>query len=77
MKVQTTLMRGTLAKTAIVLACVVALAGCKTVAGWFGADPAKHANDPAELTDITPTVKVQKMWSAEIKDAGGKAIAFQ
>lgn len=66
MKVQTTLMRGTLAKTAIVLACVVALAGCKTVGGWFGADPAKHANDPAELTDITPTVKVQKMWSAGV-----------
>jgi len=66
MKVQTTLMRGTLAKTAIVLACVVALAGCKTVGGWFGADPAKHAQDPAELTDITPTVKVHKMWSAGV-----------
>ncbi|UHQ18922.1 outer membrane protein assembly factor BamB [Lysobacter sp. KIS68-7] len=61
MKFQTTLKR-----TAIVFACVVALAGCKTVGGWFGADPAKHAQDPAELTDITPTVKVQKMWSVGV-----------
>jgi outer membrane protein assembly factor BamB len=61
----------TLKRTALLLACVVALGGCTTVKGWFGADPSKHANDPAKLTDITPTVQVAKMWSVDVGKGEG------
>jgi outer membrane protein assembly factor BamB len=50
-------------RVALVLACVVALGGCTTIKGWFGAKDDKKLTEPAELTDITPTVQVSKMWS--------------
>ena len=66
MKVQNTLKR-----SALILACVVALAGCSTIGGWFGADKSKKANEPAELTDITPSVTVSKMWSTSVGKGEG------
>ena len=66
MKVQNTIKRSVL-----VLACVVTLAGCSTIGGWFGADQSKKANEPAELTDITPSLTVSKLWSANVGDGEG------
>jgi outer membrane protein assembly factor BamB len=58
---------------AIVLLLGVALAGCSTVKGWFGG---KHAADkplkPAELAEITPTVTVTKLWSANAGKGEGR-----
>jgi len=52
-------------RVSIVLACALALAGCSTVKGWFGAGKSdKKAAEPAELTDFTPTAKVTRLWSA-------------
>jgi outer membrane protein assembly factor BamB len=53
-----------LVRTSAVLLCVFALAGCSTVKGWFGGKKEKP-NEPAELTDFTPAVKVTKLWSAK------------
>ena len=63
--------RHTIQRAALVLACVVALGGCTTIKGWFGADDKKAATEPAELVDITPTVKVSKMWSVDAGDGEG------
>ncbi|MFS8063562.1 MAG: outer membrane protein assembly factor BamB [Luteimonas sp.] len=58
---------------AIALLLGVALAGCSTVKGWFGS---KHGADkplkPAELSDITPTVTVTKLWSAKAGKGEGR-----
>ncbi|MFT3668405.1 MAG: outer membrane protein assembly factor BamB [Pseudoxanthomonas sp.] len=50
--------------TAAVL--VTALGGCSTIKGWFdGKGKAdEKPTEPAELVDITPTVSVSKLWSA-------------
>jgi outer membrane protein assembly factor BamB len=53
-------------RVAAVVLCAFALAGCSTVKGWFGGkkkDDGKP-NEPAELTDFTASVKVDKIWSA-------------
>ncbi|BCT93789.1 outer membrane protein assembly factor BamB [Lysobacter helvus] len=56
-------------RVSLVLCCVIALAGCSTVKGWFGAGKdEKKALEPAELTEFTPTATVKKLWSAK---AGG------
>ena len=51
----------------------VALAGCSTVKGWFGS---KHGADkplkPAELSEITPTVTVTRLWSANAGKGEGR-----
>ena len=57
-------------RAAIVLACVVALAGCSTVKGWFSKDD-KKALEPAELTEFTASVQPTKMWSAQAGDGEG------
>ena len=58
---------------AIVLLLGVALAGCSTMKGWFGG---KHGADkplkPAELADITPTVTVTRLWSANAGKGEGR-----
>ncbi|MGR4877214.1 outer membrane protein assembly factor BamB [Pseudoxanthomonas sp. LARHCG66] len=43
-----------------------ALGGCSTVKGWFDGDdkPDEKPTDPAELVDITQSVSVSKLWSA-------------
>jgi outer membrane protein assembly factor BamB len=43
---------------------VLALGGCSTIKGWFGSKVDEKPSEPAELVDITPTVNVAKLWSA-------------
>jgi len=57
-------------RAALLLACAVALGGCTTIKGWFGAAD-KSATEPAELTDLTPTVQVAKMWSVDVGKGEG------
>ncbi|PPJ42775.1 MULTISPECIES: outer membrane protein assembly factor BamB [unclassified Pseudoxanthomonas] len=49
-----------LAATALVLI----LGGCSTIKGWFGSKQDEKPTEPAELIDITPSVAVSKLWSA-------------
>ncbi|OZA29489.1 MAG: outer membrane protein assembly factor BamB [Hydrogenophilales bacterium 17-61-9] len=51
------------------LGLALALSGCSTVGGWFGAGPAKAR--PAELVDFKPTVNLAEAWKGETGDAGG------
>ncbi|WP_081974602.1 outer membrane protein assembly factor BamB [Novilysobacter arseniciresistens] len=45
--------------------CVLAVAGCSTVKGWFdGKD--EDATEPAKLTEFSPTVTVSELWSADV-----------
>lgn len=54
------------ARTALLLAAVLATAGCSTIKGWFGGkDDAKKASEPAELTEFPATASVSKLWSAK------------
>ena len=48
---------------ALLLAGAVALGGCSTVKGWFGGKRGETLK-PAELTEFTPSLKVEKLWSA-------------
>lgn len=59
-------------RAALVLACVFILGGCTTIKGWFGGKDDKKAAEPAELTDITPTATVAKMWSVGAGKGEGK-----
>lgn len=63
----------TLFRSSLVLLCAFALGGCTTIKGWFGGkkDDGKP-NEPVELTDITPTVKVSKLWSANAGKGEGR-----
>jgi outer membrane protein assembly factor BamB len=49
---------------AVLLLCVVALAGCSTIKGWFGSKKDKGP-EPAELTEFAPSATVNKIWSAK------------
>lgn len=62
-----------LLRSSAVLFCVLALAGCTTIKGWFGGgkDDGKP-NEPAELTDFTPSVSVSKIWSAKAGKGEGR-----
>ncbi len=58
-------------KRAVVLvALVLAMAGCSTIKGWFGGKDAeaKKAAEPAELVDFEATVRPVKVWSANLGD---------
>ena len=63
----------TLYRSSLVLLCAFALGGCTTVKGWFGGkkDDGKP-NEPVELTKITPTLKVAKLWSANAGKGEGR-----
>lgn len=50
---------------AIALLCVVALAGCSTIKGWFGGKDKDKSGEPVELTEFTATATVSKLWSAK------------
>ena len=52
----------------------VALSGCSTVKGWFaGKDAeAKKALEPAELVKFDTTVKVDRIWSANVGKGEGR-----
>jgi outer membrane protein assembly factor BamB len=49
---------------ALLLAGTVALGGCSTVKGWFGGKRGETLK-PAELTEFSPSLKVEKLWSAK------------
>ncbi|HZH44226.1 MAG TPA: outer membrane protein assembly factor BamB [Lysobacter sp.] len=60
-------------RTLTLLACVLALAGCSTIRGWFGGkDEVGKPNEPTELADITPTVTVTRLWSQGAGDGEGR-----
>lgn len=48
-----------------IAACLVALSGCATVKGWFGGKKGQEAK-PAALVQITPEIKVDRLWSAKL-----------
>ncbi|MBT9591053.1 MAG: PQQ-binding-like beta-propeller repeat protein, partial [Thiobacillus sp.] len=52
----------------IALGLALALSGCSTVGGWFGAGPTKAK--PAELVEFKPTVTLAEAWKGETGDAG-------
>lgn len=60
-----------LLRSSAVLFCALALGGCSTVKGWFGGKKEKP-NEPAELTDFTPTVTVDKIWSEKAGKGEGR-----
>ena len=64
------------ARVALVLAGVVALAGCTTVKGWFGGK-AGNALKPAELTDFAATAKAERLWALDLGDGEGALGARQ
>jgi outer membrane protein assembly factor BamB len=53
----------------IAIGLVLALSGCSTVGGWFGAGSAKAK--PAELVEFKPTASLTEAWKAETGDADG------
>ncbi|WP_305803998.1 outer membrane protein assembly factor BamB [Stenotrophomonas sp. YIM B06876] len=61
-------------RIATVLLVTLALSGCTTMKGWFaGKDAeAKKALEPAELVKFEPTVKVDKLWSANVGKGEGR-----
>ena len=54
-----------LRKLAILLMLAVAASGCTTIKGWFGGRKSEEATKPAELTKITPSVSITRLWSAK------------
>lgn len=54
----------TFARTGLVLLCAFALGGCSTIRGWFDGDDDDSA--PTELTDITPSVAIDELWSVDV-----------
>ena len=48
----------------VLLLCVIALAGCSTIKGWFGSKKDKGP-EPAELSEFAPSATVSKIWSAK------------
>lgn len=61
----------------LMLACVLALGGCSTVKGWFDGDDKGKPSEPAELTDIVPSVQVSELWSADVGKGEGRLGAQQ
>jgi outer membrane protein assembly factor BamB len=67
--------RSMLLRSSVVLLCAMSLAGCSTIKGWFGDDKKKDdgkPTEPTELTDITPSVTVSKIWSARAGKGEGR-----
>ena len=63
----------TVVRVSLVLGCALALAGCSSVKGWFGGKKGDDKpNEPVALTDITPTVSVSKLWSANAGKGEGR-----
>lgn len=59
--------RSHVVRAALVLLCTAVLAGCSTISGWFS-DDAEKAREPVELTEITPTITVNELWSVDVGD---------
>ncbi len=54
--------------------CLSALliGGCTTVKGWFTVDE-EDANQPAPLVDITPEIRIKKLWSTGVGSGQGSS----
>jgi outer membrane protein assembly factor BamB len=52
----------------VLLAAVALLGGCK----WFKSPGKDNVDPPTELTDITTTLSVQKLWSRNLGDGAGR-----
>lgn len=52
------------ARVGATLLCIVAVSGCTTVRGWFSGKGETKADKPAALVEITPSVAVSRLWSA-------------
>lgn len=65
--------RASMLRNSALLLCALGLGGCSTIKGWFagGKDDAKP-NEPAELTDFSPSVTVAKIWSAQAGKGEGR-----
>lgn len=74
------MMRATspIVRLAAITALVVVLGGCSTVKGWFSGKDKEGEKpvEPAELVDVTPTVAVAKLWSANA-GKGEKRLGLQ
>ncbi|MGE5320576.1 MAG: outer membrane protein assembly factor BamB [Hyphomicrobiaceae bacterium] len=55
-------------KHLIVAGLALAISGCSTVSGWFGAGPAKAK--PAELVEFKPSASLAEAWKAETGNTG-------
>lgn len=53
----------------LVAGLVLALSGCSTVGGWFGAGSAKAK--PAELVEFKPAATLVEVWKTETGDSAG------
>ena len=60
-----------LVRAALVACCVLAVAGCSTVRGWFS-DDEDDATAPAALVDFAPTAEVQRLWTASAGKGEGR-----
>lgn len=58
-------MRPSVRVVAIAL-CLTLLAGCSTMRGWFGSSKGSKQEKPAALVEITPTVRIDKLWTAKL-----------
>ena len=68
---------GNASRFLLVAACALALAGCSTIKGWFGADEDDRPTEPAELVEFTPSATVSRVWSASAGDGEGRIGARQ
>jgi len=66
-------LRPLLLRSTAALLCLVALGGCTTVKGWFGSkkDDGKPTA-PMALTEITSSVSISKLWSANAGKGEGR-----
>ena len=65
--------RPLLLRSCVALLCLVALGGCSTVKGWFdGKKDDGKPTEPMALTDITPSVTVSQLWSANAGKGEGR-----
>jgi len=55
----------------MVVGLALALSGCSTVGGWFGAGPAKAK--PAELVEFKPSASLAEAWKGETGNIAGHA----
>lgn len=60
-----------LGRVALVACCVIAVAGCSTVRGWFS-DDEEDATAPAALVEFAQTVDVERLWTANAGKGEGR-----
>ena len=65
--------RPLLLRSSVALLCLLALGGCSTVKGWFdGKKDDGKPTEPMALADITPSMTVSKLWSANAGKGEGR-----